>query len=58
MIASGQDAVLVTTAAAVVMVRLGVNKGRLQLRKAERRCPSCGRALGDESCRICRRDRA
>jgi hypothetical protein len=42
-----------TTAAGAVMIRLGLSRGMLQLRKAERRCPACGRLVRDRVCPWC-----
>jgi rRNA maturation endonuclease Nob1 len=42
-----------TTAAGAVMVRLGLSRGMLQLRKTERRCPACGRLVRGRVCPWC-----
>jgi hypothetical protein len=42
-----------TTAAGAVMMRLGLCRGMLQLRKIERRCPACGRLVRDRVCPWC-----
>jgi recombinational DNA repair protein RecR len=46
---------LVTTGVAALMIRLGVARGLLQLRKAPRRCPSCGRLIDGRVCATCTR---
>ena len=48
---------VVTTGVAVVMIRLGLSRGMLQLRRAPRRCPSCGRLMGGRVCGLCARRR-
>jgi hypothetical protein len=42
-----------TTTAGAVMIRLGLSRGLLQLRKTERRCPACGRLVRDRVCPWC-----
>jgi hypothetical protein len=44
-----------TTAAGAVMIRLGLSRNMLQLRKTERRCPACGRLVRNRVC-LCRTD--
>jgi hypothetical protein len=44
-----------TTAAGAVMIRLGLSRDMLQLRKTERRCPACGRLVRNRVC-LCRTD--
>jgi hypothetical protein len=44
---------VVTIAVGVVMVRLGLSQGLLQLRRPPRRCPSCGRLIGRSTCGTC-----
>jgi hypothetical protein len=46
---------VVTTGIAAVMIRLGLDRGLLQLRRAPRRCPSCGRLVHGRVCGICAR---
>jgi rRNA maturation endonuclease Nob1 len=36
-----------------VMVRLGLDRGLLQLSKGQRRCPSCGRLIRTRICPLC-----
>jgi recombinational DNA repair protein RecR len=47
--------VLLTTAAAVVMVQLGLAKRMLSARAPVRRCPSCGRIIDGRVCSHCTR---
>jgi hypothetical protein len=42
-----------TTTAGAAMVRLGLSRGMLQLRKTERRCPACGRLIRGRVCLWC-----
>jgi recombinational DNA repair protein RecR len=44
---------VVTTGVGYLMVRVGLGKGMLQLRRASRRCPSCGRLIDGSRCRVC-----
>jgi hypothetical protein len=44
---------IVTAGVAAVMIRLGLSRGLLQLRRAPRRCPSCGRLIGGRVCGTC-----
>jgi hypothetical protein len=37
------------------MIRLGLSRNMLQLRKTERRCPACGRLVRNRVC-LCRTD--
>jgi hypothetical protein len=42
-----------TTAAGAAMIRLGVRRGVLRLRSAERRCPACSRLIRGRVCPWC-----
>lgn len=42
-----------TTAVGALMIRLGLSRGMLQLRKTERRCPACGRMVRGRVCPWC-----
>lgn len=42
-----------TLGVGAVMVRLGLDRGLLQLSKAQRRCPSCGRLIRARLCPLC-----
>jgi hypothetical protein len=42
-----------TTAVGAVMIRLGLSRGMLQMRKTERRCPACGRLVRNRVCSWC-----
>jgi hypothetical protein len=44
---------LLTTAAAALMIRLGVTRGLLQPRRQTRRCPSWGRLINSRVCPAC-----
>jgi hypothetical protein len=47
---------IVTIVVGIVMVRLGLSQGLLQLRKVPRRCPACGRLIKGAVCGSCRRN--
>jgi hypothetical protein len=42
-----------TLGVGAVMVRLGLDRGLLQLSKVPRRCPSCGRLIRTRLCPLC-----
>ena len=42
-----------TTTVGAVMIRLGLSRSMLQLRKPARRCPACGRLVRDRVCPWC-----
>jgi hypothetical protein len=42
-----------TFGVAALMVRLGLDRGLLQLSKDQRRCPSCGRLIRTRICPLC-----
>jgi hypothetical protein len=46
---------LVTTAVGALMIRLGITRGLLQLRRQTRRCPSCGCLINGRVCATCTR---
>lgn len=48
-----QLSLVVTSGAAVVMIRLGLKHGLLQQRRERRRCGSCGRLIDGRVCRVC-----
>jgi hypothetical protein len=45
--------VLITTGAGAGMLWLGLDRGMLQFRRGERRCPSCDRLIRDRVCPTC-----
>jgi hypothetical protein len=44
---------VITTGIGFVMIRLGLGQGQLRLRRAERRCPACGRLVHGRICPNC-----
>lgn len=47
---------IVTTGVGAVMIRLGLARGLLESRNADRRCPSCGRLIDGRRLRSMRRE--
>jgi hypothetical protein len=44
---------VITTGIGFVMIRLGLGEGALRLRRANRRCPACGRLMQARICSHC-----
>jgi hypothetical protein len=44
---------VITTGIGFVMIRLGLGEGGLRLRRANRRCPACGRLVQGRVCSHC-----